>query len=155
LGLSEVLLKRILFGAGCFWGVEEAFKKLKGVVSTKAGYAGGKQANPTYDDVCRGDTGHAEVIQVTYDPEVVTLESLFNCFWKIHDPTTLNRQGPDRGHQYRSAILCFDEWTLGEAIKSKDFHQKTLETPIVTEITLVEEFYEAEEHHQCYLEKNK
>lgn len=108
-------MEKILFGAGCFWGVEEAFKKVNGVVETKAGYAGGETTNPTYKDVCRGDTGHAEVVQVTYDPNMVALEELFNLFWAIHNPTTLNRQGPDIGHQYRSAIFCFNEKHLGEA----------------------------------------
>jgi len=148
-------MEKILFGAGCFWGVEEAFKKINGVVETKAGYAGGEVTNPTYKDVCRGDTGHAEVVQVTFDPNLVTLDELFNCFWSIHNPTTLNRQGPDIGHQYRSAIFCFNESALEEALKSKEDRQKSLETPIVTEVALIDKFYEAEEYHQCYFEKNR
>ena len=148
-------MEKILFGAGCFWGVEEAFKRIKGVLETKAGYAGGNYPNPTYDDICRGDTGHAEVVQVAYDPGLVTLDDLFNCFWEIHNPTTLNRQGPDIGHQYRSCILCFKERDLEEARNSKEARQGQLEVPIVTEIALVGEFYEAEEYHQCYFEKNK
>jgi peptide-methionine (S)-S-oxide reductase len=148
-------MEKILFGAGCFWGVEEALKKIKGVIETKAGYAGGSYPNPTYDDVCRGDTGHAEVVQVAYDPAIVDLDDLFNCFWEIHDPTTLNRQGPDIGNQYRSCILCFKESDLGEAVKSKEARQKRLEASIVTEIALIKEFYEAEEYHQCYFEKNR
>ncbi|TDJ06474.1 MAG: peptide-methionine (S)-S-oxide reductase [Deltaproteobacteria bacterium] len=148
-------MAKVLFGAGCFWGVEEAFKKLEGVVETKAGYSGGTYPNPTYDDICRGDTGHAEVVKVVYDPEIISLEELLNCFWEIHDPTTLNRQGPDIGHQYRSAVFCFKEDDLEQVMRSKERIESKLDTPVVTEVMLVKDFYEAEEYHQCYFEKNK
>ena len=148
-------MEKILFGAGCFWGVEQAFKNLKGVVETKAGYSGGDYLNPTYEDVCRGDTGHAEVVQVVFDPENTTFEELLNCFWEIHDPTTLNRQGPDIGNQYRSCIYCFKEQDLEKVKRSRELQQGKLDAPIVTEMALAKEFYPAEEYHQCYFEKNR
>jgi len=148
-------MQKILFGAGCFWGVEEAFKKLNGVVDTKVGYSGGDFPDPTYKDVCRGDTGHAEVVQVTFDPNVITLKNLLDHFWQLHNPTTLNRQGPDIGDQYRSAIFCYSPEDMLHAKNSMESRQKDLQDPIVTQIEIAKEFYEAEEYHQCYFEKNK
>jgi peptide-methionine (S)-S-oxide reductase len=147
--------EKATFGAGCFWGVEVAFRQVPGVVDAVAGYLGGTLPNPTYQDVCTGRTGHAEVVEVTYDPSRVTYDDLLDVFWKSHDPTTLNRQGPDRGTQYRSAIFYHDEQQKAAAAASK----QRLETsgrfprPIVTEITPASPFYRAEEYHQRYLEK--
>ena len=143
------------FGAGCFWGVEVAFRQVPGVTDATAGYLGGTLSNPTYQDVCTGRTGHAEVVEVTYDPDRVTYEGLLDVFWASHDPTTLNRQGPDRGTQYRSAIFYHDEAQRQAAIASKDRWSSSgrVSGPIVTEITPASTFYRAEEYHQRYLEK--
>jgi peptide-methionine (S)-S-oxide reductase len=143
------------FGAGCFWGVEAAFRAVPGVTATTVGYLGGTRENPTYEDVCMGDTGHAEVVQVEYDPARVTYERLLDVFWKNHDPTTLNRQGPDHGTQYRSAIFFHTSEQQAAAIASKEKLQKAhvFARPIVTEITTASAFYRAEEYHQQYLEK--
>jgi peptide-methionine (S)-S-oxide reductase len=143
------------FGAGCFWGVEAAFRQIPGVISTAVGYLGGTMENPSYYDVCTGRTGHAEVVEVTYDPERVTYDDLLTVFWENHDPTTLNRQGPDIGTQYRSAIFYQDEDQKEAAIKSKDERDRSgrYRRPIVTEITPATEFYMAEDYHQQYLEK--
>ncbi len=143
------------FGAGCFWGVEAAFRQLAGVISTAVGYLGGSLKNPTYKDVCAGDTGHAEVVQVEYDPAKVSFDDLLNVFWTNHDPTTLNRQGPDVGAQYRSAIFFHTPEQDAAARASKDSLQASgkIRRPIVTEITPASEFYRAEEYHQQYLEK--
>ena len=144
-----------IFGAGCFWGVEVAFRQVPGVIEATAGYLGGTLPNPTYQDVCTGRTGHAEVVEVTYDPSRVTYEELLNVFWSSHDPTTLNRQGPDRGTQYRSAIFYHDDVQRQAAIASKDHWSGSgrFSSPIVTEITPASTFYRAEEYHQRYLEK--
>lgn len=148
-------MKKATFGAGCFWGVEAAFRRVPGVVSTAVGYTGGAFENPTYQDVCSGTTGHAEVIEIEYDPSQVSYEELLALFWSIHDPTTLNRQGPDLGAQYRSAIFFHDTEQQAAALASKrklelsGKHQQ----PIVTEITAASTFYRAEEYHQQYLEK--
>jgi peptide-methionine (S)-S-oxide reductase len=148
-------MERATFAAGCFWGVEAAFRKVKGVVSTSVGYAGGTLENPTYEDVCAGKTGHAEAVEVIYDPSVVSYEGLLDVFWKCHDPTQLNRQGPDTGAQYRSAIFFHSEEQKAAATASKEklgepgAHKK----PIVTEIAPASTFYRAEEYHQRYLEK--
>lgn len=148
-------LEKATFGAGCFWGVEVAFRQVPGVTATSAGYLGGTLPNPTYEDVCTGSTGHAEVVEVTYDPGKVSYEDLLDVFWSSHDPTTLNRQGPDRGTQYRSAIFYHNDAQRQAAITSKDRLSGTdrFSAPIVTEITPASTFYRAEEYHQRYLEK--
>jgi peptide-methionine (S)-S-oxide reductase len=144
------------FGAGCFWGVEEAFRKLPGVSDTAVGYMGGTAENPTYKEVCTGRTGHAEVVQVEYDPARVDYAKLLDVFWTSHDPTTLNRQGPDHGTQYRSAIFTHDDAQEAEATASKNRLQdaRAFPRPIVTEITPAGTFWRAEEYHQQYLQKN-
>jgi len=143
------------FGAGCFWGVEEAFRKINGVKKTAVGYMGGTLKNPTYEDVCTDKTGHAEVIQIEYDPKKISYEELLENFWGLHDPTQLNRQGPDFGTQYRSAIFYHDEKQkkIAEISKDKLMKSKKYSKPIVTEITKAGEFYKAEEYHQKYLQK--
>lgn len=143
------------FAAGCFWGVEARFRELKGVISTRVGYSGGDTLNPDYKAVCTGTTGHAEVIEVNFDPELLSFKDLLNFFWQLHDPTTLNRQGPDLGTQYRSAVFYHDEQQRQQAseIKQQLNNAKAFNKPIVTEITAASEFYPAEEYHQCYLEK--
>jgi peptide-methionine (S)-S-oxide reductase len=146
-------LVKATFGAGCFWGVEAAFRELPGVTGTKVGYAGGTLENPSYEDVCTGTTGHAEVLEVEFDPERISYDQLLDKFWEVHDPTTLNRQGPDVGHQYRSAIFFHDEEQKAAAFASKERHQADFRKPIVTEITSASAFYPAEEYHQQYLEK--
>jgi peptide-methionine (S)-S-oxide reductase len=146
-------LEKATFGAGCFWGVEVAFRQVPGVVDATAGYLGGTFPNPTYEDVCTGRTGHAEVVEVQYDPSRVSYDDLLNVFWSSHDPTTLNRQGPDRGTQYRSAIFYYNEAQRAAAIASKDRWTGRFPNPIVTEITPTSTFYRAEEYHQRYLEK--
>jgi len=148
-------MEKATFGAGCFWGVEAAFREIKGVTATRVGYLGGTLRNPTYSDVCSGKTGHAEVVEVTYDPEKVPYEALLKVFWENHDPTQLNRQGPDHGEQYRSAIFYHTAAQEEAALASKTAlgeahrHRK----PIVTEITAASDFWEAEDYHQQYLEK--
>jgi len=143
------------FGAGCFWGIEAAFRQVPGVTDAVVGYAGGHTANPTYKDVCTDGTGHAEVVQVTFDPAQLSYEKLLEVFWKIHDPTQLNRQGPDFGTQYRSAIFFHSPEQEAVARKSKEQAQASgrFRRPIVTEITPASAFYRAEEYHQRYLEK--
>jgi peptide-methionine (S)-S-oxide reductase len=143
------------FGAGCFWGVEAAFRQMPGVVATAVGYLGGTLVNPTYHDVCTGRTGHAEVVQVEFDPAKVSYGQLLDLFWKNHDPTTLNRQGPDHGSQYRSAIFYHSPEQEQAAIASKEKMDKSgkFRRPIVTEITEASAFYKAEDYHQQYLEK--
>lgn len=152
---STTTMEKATFGAGCFWGVEEAFRKMPGVVSTAVGYSGGTFENPTYRDVCTGRTGHAEVVQVDYDPSKVTFEELLAVFWAIHDPTTLNRQGPDVGTQYRSAIFFHSPAQQAAAIASKEKLQSSdrVKRPIVTEIAPASTFYPAEEYHQQYIAK--
>jgi peptide-methionine (S)-S-oxide reductase len=141
------------FGAGCFWGVEATFRKLKGVKSTACGYMGGHTNNPTYEDVCNDDTGHAEVVQVEFDPAQISYDELLEVFWKNHDPTTLNRQGPDEGTQYRSAIFYHSDAQKKAAEASKQKHSGNYKKPIVTEISPAPAFYIAEDYHQQYLEK--
>jgi len=141
------------FGAGCFWGVEAAFRRLAGVKSTQVGYLGGKLDHPTYHDVCTDRTGHAEVVEVTFDPAVVSYHDLLEVFWNNHNPTTLNRQGPDVGSQYRSAIFVHSPAQEAEAKASRDAAQAHFKKPIVTEITPASTFWPAEEYHQQYLEK--
>ena len=147
------MMKKATFGAGCFWGVEAAFRKLKGVLSVTSGYAGGTHPNPTYEEVCTGRTGHAEVVQIEYDPGQVSYEDLLGLFWEIHDPTTLNRQGPDVGTQYRSAIFFHDDAQEVQARKSKEVSSGRFGRPIVTEVAPAEAFYPAEDYHQRYFEK--
>jgi len=143
------------FGAGCFWGVEATFRKIPGVVDAAVGYSGGTKDNPTYKEVCTDRTGHAEVVQVTYDPSKVGYERLLEVFWSCHDPTTLNRQGPDVGTQYRSAIYYHtaEQKAAAEASKKKLNDSGRFRNPVVTEITPAATFWRAEEYHQRYLEK--
>jgi peptide-methionine (S)-S-oxide reductase len=145
------------FAAGCFWGVEAAFRAVKGVVSTRVGYTGGTFKNPTYEDVCTGRTGHAEAVRVTFDPLVVGFEDLLREFFRIHDPTTPDRQGPDRGSQYRSAIFYHNEAQKRAAMSYKEDLTKSgrYRRPIVTQIEPAREFYDAEEYHQQYVTKHK
>ncbi len=149
------LTEKATFAAGCFWGVEEAFRTLKGVVSTRVGYTGGKSKNPTYQDVCSGRTGHAEVVEIMFDPSRISYEELLGVFWRTHDPTTLNRQGPDVGEQYRSVIFFHSRKQETAAKRSKEELENSgkYKNPIVTQIVPVSEFYEAEEYHQHYLQK--
>ncbi|MDC1122758.1 peptide-methionine (S)-S-oxide reductase MsrA [Nitrospinaceae bacterium] len=142
-----------IFGAGCFWGIEVAFGKVKGVTSTSVGYTGGATDNPTYEQVCTGKTNHAEVVWVEFDPSSVSYEELLDVFWGCHDPTTLNRQGPDRGTQYRSVIYFADPAQEAAAIKSKEQNSGRFPNPIVTEITAESKYYIAEDYHQQYLAK--
>jgi peptide-methionine (S)-S-oxide reductase len=149
-------LEKATFAAGCFWHVEVAFRKVKGVVSTRVGYAGGGLENPTYKDVCTDRTGHAEAIEVEYDPASVSYDDLLSVFWDIHDPTTVNRQGPDVGSQYRSVIFFHSPDQEAAALASKERLQTTDRyrgQMIVTEIVPAATFYPAEDYHQRYLEK--
>lgn len=144
------------FGAGCFWHVEDLLRKTKGVKSTQVGYIGGKLSNPTYEEVCTDTTGHAEAVQVEYDPNEISYDELLDVFWSNHDPTSLNRQGPDIGNQYRSAIFFHDEEQKKTAQKSKEELEKSgkFQKRIVTEIVAAPEFYKAEEYHQKYFQKH-
>jgi peptide-methionine (S)-S-oxide reductase len=143
------------FAAGCFWGIEAAFRRVPGVLDAVSGYSGGRTVNPTYKDVCSDETGHAEVVQVTFDREKVSYESLLDTFWQMHDPTQVNRQGPDYGSQYRSAIFFHSPEQEAVAKKSKAALEASgkFRRPIATEITAAGPFYRAEEYHQRYLEK--
>ncbi len=144
------------FAAGCFWGVEAAFRQVEGVLDTAVGYAGGRLENPTYEDVCSGRTGHAETVEVEYDPARVSYEQLLDVFWENHDPTMLNRQGPDVGEQYRSAIFFHttEQQAAATASKAKLEDSGKYKRPIVTQIQPASKFYRAEEYHQRYLEKH-
>jgi peptide-methionine (S)-S-oxide reductase len=148
-------MEKATFGAGCFWGVEAAFRQIPAVSATRVGYAGGSMANPTYRDVCTDRTGHAEVVEVTYDPDRVSYEELLRVFWENHDPTQRNRQGPDVGTQYRSVIFYHTPEQEAAARASKEQLERSgrYRRPIVTEIVPAPTFYEAEEYHQQYLEK--
>jgi len=148
-------MEKATFAAGCFWGIETAYRRLEGVLDVAVGYEGGSTDNPSYQDVCTGQTGHAEVVEVDYDPEKISYDELLEVFWNIHDPTTLNRQGPDIGTQYRSAIFFHNEDQKKKAELSKSSKQSEGTSPdgIVTEITPHETFYRAEEYHQRYFEK--
>lgn len=147
--------EKATFGAGCFWGVEETFRNLKGVLSTAVGYAGGKKENPTYEDVCTDKTGHAEVVQVEFDPSQITYDELLNVFWSNHNPTTLNRQGPDVGTQYRSVIFYHspEQRSAAEESKKKIDSSERFGRPVVTQIEPAPTFWRAEEYHQRYLQK--
>ncbi len=148
-------MAKAIFAAGCFWGVEEAFRQLKGVSSTTVGYTGGTMKDPSYKDVCTGTTGHTEAVEVEFDPKQVSYDQLLSVFWQSHDPTTLNRQGPDFGTQYRSAIFFEDAEQEAAARRSKAALEKSglFKRPIVTEIKPASEFYRAEDYHQQYFEK--
>jgi peptide-methionine (S)-S-oxide reductase len=145
--------KKATFGAGCFWGVEAAFRRLDGVTATRVGYAGGNVENPTYKQVCSDRTGHAEVVEVTYDDAKVPYEQLLAIFWAEHDPTQVNRQGPDVGSQYRSAIFVHDAEQRAAAEASREAVQVRLSRPVATQIEDAPPFWEAEDYHQQYLEK--
>ncbi len=147
-------MSKAMFGAGCFWGVEYNFSKIKGVNEVISGYSGGKTPNPTYEMVCSNNTEHAEVVLIDYNEKEVTYEELLNAFWKKHNPTTLNRQGPDVGTQYRSAIFYYDDRQKETAEKSLNQLQEKLSQKIVTEITKAQKFWKAEEYHQKYFEKH-
>jgi len=141
------------FGAGCFWHVEDVFRNIPGVTSTQAGYMGGTRDNPTYEEVCTGRTGHTEVVEITYDPATVSYDHLLDVFWNIHDPTQVNRQGPDVGIQYRSVIFFHGQEQEKAAIASRDRIQKSFNKPIATSIEHAKIFYRAEEYHQQYFDK--
>lgn len=142
------------FGAGCFWGVEYVFERVPGVVETEAGYAGGHTEHPTYRDVCSHTTGHAEVVRVTFDPSVVTYEQLLEVFWAMHDPTQVNRQGPDVGDQYRSVIFAHSDEQRRVAETSRERAQARFDRPIATQIVPAGQLWPAEEYHQRYYDKN-
>ncbi len=153
--MSKEMLEKATFGAGCFWGVEDAFRKLEGVVETQVGYSGGNFDHPSYQDVCSGVTGHAEVVEVTFNPEIITYNYLLEVFWNIHNPTTLNRQGPDIGDQYRSVIFYHNSHQEKLALESKQKLEESGRYPrkIVTDILPVSTFWRAEEYHQQYFDK--
>lgn len=144
------------FAAGCFWGVEARFRELEGVIDAAVGYTGGDQENPSYEDVCSGQTGHAEAVQLSFDPDQISYRSLLEAFFSLHNPTTLNRQGPDRGTQYRSAVFFHDEAQEREALRMIGALGQSgkWQEPIVTEVEPAGKFWRAEEYHQRYLEKN-
>lgn len=148
-------MEKTTFGAGCFWGIEAAFRKMDGVTSTAVGYAGGTTKDPTYQQVCTGTTGHAEVVHLEFDPSRISYEQLLAAFWAMHDPTTLNRQGPDVGTQYRSAIFFHNEEQKAAAVKSRNDLQNggRHRSPVVTEIVPLEKFFVGEDYHQQYFEK--
>ena len=148
-------MEKATFAAGCFWGVEAAFCPLDGVTATAVGYMGGTTEDPSYEDVCRGDTGHAEVVQLEFDPARVSYDRLLELFWEVHDPTTLNRQGPDVGTQYRSAVFAHGPDQESAARASKETHATKFSQTIVTEITPAGPFHVAEEYHQRFLEKRR
>ena len=152
---KEMNLEKATFGAGCFWGVEAAFRQIPGVIATRVGYTGGDVENPTYELVCSHTTGHAEAVEVTYDPDRVSYDDLLDVFWMKHNPTTKNRQGLDIGSQYRSAIFFHSPEQEAAAVRTRDELQGKMHWPkkVVTEIVPATEFYEAEDYHQQYLEK--
>lgn len=152
---KAVHMEQATFGAGCFWCVEAVFQRLDGVTSVVSGYAGGTKPNPTYEDVCTGSTGHAEVAQISFDPAKISYERLLDVFWQSHDPTTLNRQGADAGPQYRSVIFYHDERQKLAAEKSKIAAQKDFDESIVTEVQPLKRFYAAENYHQDYFNNHQ
>ena len=147
-------MKKIVLAGGCFWGVEEFISRINGVITTEVGYANGRTENPTYEEVCTKNTFFAEVCLVEYDEKILNLENLLNEYWQIIDPTTLNRQGPDLGSQYRTGIYYIDESDLDIILKSKEDNQKNYEKRIVTEVLPLINYYKAEDYHQKYLKKN-
>ena len=147
------MIQKALFGAGCFWGVEEHFRTIIGVTKTEVGYSGGHTKNPTYESICYENTDHAEVLLLEFDDDLISYNSLLDEFWKCHDPTTLNRQGPDVGRQYRSVIYYYNDMQKNFANKSKAKQQDRFQNKIVTEISHVDIFYKAEEYHQKYIQK--
>ena len=149
------MIQKALFGAGCFWGVEEHFRSLNGIKKTEVGYSGGNTKNPTYESVCYQNTNHAEVLMVDFDENLISYENLVEEFWKCHDPTTLDSQGPDFGRQYRSVIYYFNEFQKNIAERSKEKYQSSFKNAIVTEISPADIFYKAEEYHQQYIQKSK
>lgn len=148
-------LEKAVFAAGCFWGVEAEFKKIKGVVKTIVGYTGGWTKNPSYEDVCTDKTGHAESVLVEFDADIVSYDELLDVFWSVHNPCSLNRQGLDIGTQYRSAVFYFNEEQHRKALISKEKQEIRLEKKVVTEIVPTGSFYRAEEYHQSYFAKHK
>jgi len=153
---SAMPREQAMFGAGCFWGVEEAFRQVKGVTKTEVGFAGGTVPNPSYEQVWHKKTGHAEVVHLEFDPSQVTFDQLLDMLWKIHNPTTMNRQGPDVGSQYRSAIYYYtpEQKVAAEASKNRLAKSGKFKNSVVTEVTEAGPFYRAEEYHQRYFEKN-
>ena len=151
------MLEKATLAGGCFWCTEAIFKRLKGVISVMPGYAGGEKANPSYEDVCSGTTGHAETIQIEFDPKVISYDKILDVFWHLHDPTTLNQQGNDIGTQYRSAIFyhSLKQKKIAEKIKKNIEDSKKYEDPVVTEIVPFTNFYKAENYHQNYYDNNK
>ncbi len=149
------MIQKALFGAGCFWGVEEHFRIIKGIIKTEVGYSGGKTKNPTYESVCYENTDHVEVLKVEFDDQIISYEDLVEEFWNCHDPTTLDRQGPDIGRQYRSVIYYYDINQKIIAEKLKEKFQMKFSNKIVTEISKANTFYKAEEYHQKYILKSK
>ena len=147
--------QKAVFAAGCFWGVESNFRAIPGVSAARVGYTGGHSENPTYPQVCKGDTGHAEAVEVVFDPEAVSYGQLLDAFWKMHDPTQKNRQGPDVGSQYRSAVFFQDDAQKNAAEESLRQLQARLSKPVATEIAPAQTFWEAEDYHQRYLEKRR
>ena len=152
---ENLIMAIATLAAGCFWGVEQSFRQLTGVLSTRVGYCNGLMKDPTYKVVCTGKTGHAEAIEITFNPNIISYETLLNHFWQLHDPTTLNQQGVDIGTQYRSAIFYHDEQQQQIATNSKNILDASngYGNPIVTEISPAQHFYPAEEYHQCYIDK--
>lgn len=148
------MMKKIVLAGGCFWGVEEFLSRLNGVISTEVGYANGRTENPTYEDICYKNTYFAEVCLVVYDEHILSLENILKEYWSIVDPTSLNRQGPDVGSQYRTGIYYLDESDLNIILKSKEENQKNYSEKIVTEVVPLINYYKAEEYHQKYLKKN-
>lgn len=148
-------MEKAIFAAGCFWGVEAAFRKLEGVTASAVGYTGGRAENPSYPEVCKGETGHAEAVMVTFDPEKISYEKLLDVFWEAHDPTSLNRQGADRGAQYRSAIFYAnpEQEAAAKAAKARREASGQYHRPIVTELAPASTFWLAEDYHQQYFEK--
>jgi peptide-methionine (S)-S-oxide reductase len=144
----------VTLGGGCFWCVEAVYERLPGIVSVTSGYAGGQTDNPTYEQICTGRTGHAEVVQIEFEPEKISYEKIIDLFWQAHDPTTLNRQGADTGTQYRSIILTTDDEQARLARQSMERAQPGFKSPIVTEIIPLEKFYPAEDHHQNFYREN-
>lgn len=146
--------EKATFAAGCFWGVESAFNSMPGVIDAVSGYTGGHKENPSYREVCTGTTGHAEAVEVTYDPAIVSYDQLLDAFWKMHDPTQVNRQGPDHGTQYRSAIFTHSPEQTEAATRSRERTQAAHRRPIATEIAPAATFFRAEDYHQRYFERN-